>query len=186
MQVASLRAINVSGKRMVPMARLRELMGADGFQDVRTYLQSGNVFLADGGRTPAENGARLEKLLLDEFGFAVECVMRTVEQLDAIITANPLPHRVEDAKKYVVTFFDNAPDPALVKALQPEDFAPDEFAFIGGELYSWSPEGVHTSRFTQQFLKRRLAVTVATARNWNTVLKLRELATATGPSTATA
>jgi uncharacterized protein (DUF1697 family) len=79
----------------------------------------------------------------------------------------------------VVTFFDAAPDPALVDALQPADFAPDEFAFVDGELYSWSPEGAHTSRFARQFLRRRFGVAVATARNRNTVLKLRELAAAT-------
>lgn len=175
-QLALLRAINVSGKRTVPMARLRELMSADGFVGVRTHLQSGNVLFADGGRSAEENGARLEKLLLDEFGFSVDCVMRTAGQLDAVIAANPLPQRAEDAKKYVVTFFDAPPEPALVGALEAADFAPDEFAFVGRELYAWSPEGVHTSRFTQQFLKRKLGVAVATGRNWNTVLKLRELA----------
>jgi uncharacterized protein (DUF1697 family) len=86
-------------------------MSADGFLGVRTYPQSGNVFLADGGRTPAENGARLEKLPLDEFCFAVKCVMRTVEQLDAIIAAKPSPHRIEDTKTHVVTFFDQVPRP---------------------------------------------------------------------------
>jgi uncharacterized protein (DUF1697 family) len=60
-QVALLRAINVDGKRMAPTAQLRELMAADGFTDVRTYLQSGNVLRAGGGRSPAESGARLEK-----------------------------------------------------------------------------------------------------------------------------
>jgi uncharacterized protein (DUF1697 family) len=174
-QIALLRAVNV-GKRQVPMAKLRELMAAAGFQDVATHLQSGNVFFAHGGLSPAENGARLEKLLQDEFGFVVECVMRTTEQLDAIIAANPLPERVADAKRYVVTFFDQAPDAALVAALKAEDFAPDEFTFIGDELYAWSPNGVHTSKFTQQFLTRKLKVQVATARNWDTVRKLRELA----------
>lgn len=174
-QIALLRAVNV-GKRQVPMAKLRELMTAAGFEDVATYLQSGNVFFADGGRSAAENGARLEKLLLDEFGFVVECVMRTTDQLDAIIAANPLPARVADAKRYVVTFFGEAPDADLVAALKPEDFEPDEFEFIGDELYSWSPNGVHTSKFTQPFLTRKLKVQVATGRNWDTVLKLRELA----------
>jgi uncharacterized protein (DUF1697 family) len=174
-QIALLRAVNV-GKRQVPMARLKELMSAAGFQDVSTYLQSGNVFFADGGRSPQENGARLEKLLLDEFGFVVECVMRSTEQLDAIIAANPLPERVADPKRYVVTFFGEAPDQTAAAGLKPEDFAPDEFAFLGTELYSWSPNGVHTSKFTPQFLKRKLGVQVATARNWSTVLKLRELA----------
>jgi uncharacterized protein (DUF1697 family) len=173
--IALLRAVNV-GKRQVPMAKLRELMAAAGFQDVATYLQSGNVFLAGGGLSPEDNGVRLEKLLLDEFGFAVECVMRTTEQLDAVIAANPLPARVADAKRYVVTFFDQAPDPELVAALKAEDFAPDEFTFIGDELYSWSPNGVHTSKFTQPFLTRKLKVRAATGRNWDTVRKLRELA----------
>jgi uncharacterized protein (DUF1697 family) len=174
-QIALLRAVNV-GKRQVPMAKLRELMAAAGFQDVATHLQSGNVFFAHGGLSPAENGARLEELLHDEFGFVVECVMRSTEHLDAVIAANPLPERVADAKRYVVTFFDQAPDAALVAALKAGDFAPDEFAFIGDELYSWSPNGVHTSKFTQQFLTRKLKVKVATARNWDTVRKLRELA----------
>jgi uncharacterized protein (DUF1697 family) len=174
-QIALLRAVNV-GKRQVPMARLKELMTAAGFPEVSTYLQSGNVFFADGGRSPADNGARLEKLLLDEFGFVVEVVMRSSAQLDAIIAANPLPARVADSKRYVVTFLGQAPDAAVVAGLKAEDFEPDEFEFRGEELYSWSPNGVHTSKFTQQFLGRKLGIPVATARNWNTVLKLRELA----------
>src|ERR1700722_7498222 len=129
-QIALLRAVNV-GKRQVPMARLRELMGAAGFQDVSTYLQSGNVLFADGGNSPEENGAKLEQLLVEEFGFTVEAVMRSVEQLDAVIAANPLPERVADPKRYVVTFFAGQPDQAAVTALQPMDFAPDEFTFIG-------------------------------------------------------
>ena len=80
-QIALLRAVNV-GKRQVPMARLKELMAQAGFLEVSTYLQSGNVFFADGGLSPAENGGRLEKLLLDEFGFVVEAVMRSSEQLE--------------------------------------------------------------------------------------------------------
>lgn len=174
-QIALLRAVNV-GKRQVSMARLKELMAADGFLEVATYLQSGNVFFADGGRSPGENGVLLEKLLLDEFGFAVEVVMRSAEQLDAVIAANPLPARVEDSKRYVVTFFGQGPQAAVVAGLKAEDFEPDEFEFLGDELYSWSPNGVHTSKFTQQFLTRKLGIQVATARNWNTVLKLRELA----------
>jgi uncharacterized protein (DUF1697 family) len=174
-QIALLRAVNV-GKRQVPMVRLKELMAAEGFLEVSTYLQSGNVFFADGGLSAAENGARLEKLLLDGFGFVVEVVMRSAAQLDAVIAANPLPERVADSKRYVVTFFGRAPEAAVVAGLKAEDFEPDEFAFLGDELYSWSPDGVHTSKFTPQFLSRRLGVAVATARNWNTVLKLRELA----------
>ena len=64
-QIALLRAVNV-GKRQVPMARLRELMGAAGFQDVSTYLQSGNVLFADGGNSPEQNGAKLEQLLVED------------------------------------------------------------------------------------------------------------------------
>ena len=174
-QIALLRAVNV-GKRQVPMARLKELMTAGGFLEVATYLQSGNVFFADGGLSAAANGARLEKLLLEEFGFVVEVLMRDSAQLDAVIAANPLPARVADARRYVVTFFGQGPEAAAVAGLKAEDFEPDEFAFLGDELYSWSPNGVHTSKFTVQFLNRKLGIEVATARNWNTVLKLRELA----------
>lgn len=174
-QIALLRAVNV-GKRQVSMARLKELMAAQGFTDVVTYLQSGNVVFGDGGRSIEENGQRLEKLLLEEFGFVVECVMRSAEDLEAIVKANPLPERVADPKRYVVVFFGQAPDAAVVASLKAEDFAPDEFEFRGRELFAWSPNGVHTSKFTPQFLKRKLGVEVATGRNWTTVLKLRELA----------
>lgn len=174
-QVALLRAVNV-GKRQVPMARLRELMAADGFTEVVTFLQSGNVVFADGGRSAAENATRLERLISDEFGFPVEVVIRTHAELNAVIAHDPLPNRAEDPKKYVVVFFATVPAAAAVDALDPADFAPDEYAFHGLELYSYSPEGVHTSKFTQAFLKRRLGVPVATGRNWTTVLRLAELA----------
>jgi uncharacterized protein (DUF1697 family) len=174
-QIALLRAVNV-GKRQVPMARLRELISDAGVTDVVTFLQSGNVVFADGGRAPGENGELIEKLIEDEFGFKAEAVMRTLEQIEAVIARNPLPERTQDPKRYVVTFFGAPPDPAAVAALEPADFAPDEFAFDGLELYTWSPGGVHTSKFTQQFLTRRLGAQIATGRNWTTVLRLQELA----------
>ncbi len=176
-QVALLRAVNV-GKRQLPMARLRQLMAEDGFADVVTFLQSGNVVFAAGARTPEQNGARIQKLIEDEFGFTAEAIMRTRAQLEDVIARDPLPARTEDPKRYVVTFFAEPPDPAAVAALTPAQFAPDEFAFHGRELYTWSPGGVHTSKFTQQFLQRKLGVQAATGRNWTTVLRLQELTAA--------
>jgi uncharacterized protein (DUF1697 family) len=168
--VALLRGINLGSKRRIAMADLRALLQELGYQDVRTLLQSGNVIF-----TGAQANARetLEAALAGRFGFHVDAVLRTMDELAAVVAADPFGAEATDPKRYFVVFLSERPKAAALQALEAQDFAPDRLAADGRELYAWCPEGMQGSRLMRALGKPGLAPT-ATVRNWSTVTKLLE------------
>ena len=174
-QIALLRGINVGGHRKVPMARLRELIEALGFRDVRTYLQSGNVVFT-GPRTPgAELARQLQDQIAATFGFDVAVVMRSREELADVVEANPLRDVATDPARHIVVFRRGEVDLGRVAGIDPEAFEPEAFHVRGREIYVWAPAGVRDSRVLKALSEQHLGG-VATARNWRTVVKLLALA----------
>ena len=163
--VALLRAINVGGTGKLLMSDLKALCVAAGFEDVRTYIQSGNVLLRT--ELTRERAAKvLEDALAAHMGKAPGVVLRTREDLEAIVAANPFP----DAKpNYLMVNF--LPGPAPKDALETM-VAPDgEEAHVAEcEIYVHYPNGSGPSRLKLPALKS------ATARNLNTVRRLAGLA----------
>ncbi len=102
-------------------------------------------------------------------------VVRTPSQLDLVVKANPFPEAASERPRMLhVVFLAGVPDVAGVKALAGHELAKDVCRVDGDHLYVDYGEGVHGSRLTPQFLSRVLSVE-GTARNWRTVLALREL-----------
>jgi uncharacterized protein (DUF1697 family) len=156
------------------MAELRELLQGLGFGDVRTLLQSGNVVLTSD--TPPEVVAQeIERGVEAKLGLRVEVIVRTRDELAAVIELNPLAEVVDDPKRYQVSFLSAEPEAAAIAAIAAADVAPERFVHRGRELYAWHPGGIQRSRLVKLISDKRLGVT-ATARNWNTVTKLLTLA----------
>ena len=166
--VGLLRGVNVGG-RTLPMAELRELVVSLGFQDVRTYIQSGNV-LFSGKKRPAP--AVLETAIERRFGLEVDVMLRSPAELEQALERNPFPHA--DRSKLHVGFMATKPTPTTVAALDGEPFLPEEFAVVGTELYLHLPGGMARTKLPDYVLRRIKVPT--TIRNWNTVTKLAELA----------
>ncbi|MFL5351176.1 DUF1697 domain-containing protein [Archangium sp.] len=173
--IALLRGINVGGNKKVPMAQLRELMEGLGYTDVATLLQSGNAVFTSKEKSPAKVGRQLEVAIAKEFGFEVSVVIRTRDELAAAIQANPLSGAEDDPSHFLVTFLSDAPEPKKLEAIDPKAYLPDEFRVVGREIYARFPKGIGDSKLATVLGGPRLGVT-PTARNWNTVLKLLELA----------
>ena len=173
--IALLRGINVGGNKKVPMATLRALLEALGGTEVKTLLQSGNAVLTHAERNEAKLAARIEKAIADELGFEVSVVLRTRDELAKVIAANPLEIADEAPSQFLVTFFSAKPDAKKLAELDPKKFAPDEFRVHGREIYAWFPNKIGTSKLAVALGNPRLGGT-PTARNWNTVKKLLELA----------
>jgi uncharacterized protein (DUF1697 family) len=175
-QIALLRGINVGGSHKVPMAQLREVLTGLGYDDVRTYDQSGNVVLTGPDRSDAATEKALAEELEAAFGFAIPVVVRTRAEVEKVIAADPYAGVVDNPARYHVLFLSSAPDPAAVAAVaDPAAFAPDTYTLIGRELYLWTPEGIRDSKLVRTLTDKKLGVTT-TARNWRTVNKLLELA----------
>jgi uncharacterized protein (DUF1697 family) len=172
-QVALLRGVNIRSNRRVSMGDLRGLLEGHGYQDVRTHLQSGNVVLS----SPV-SGARLERALeqqlADGLGIEVEVLVRSRKQLAEVVARDPLGKVATNPSRYLVSFLRSKPPAKVVRELAAEDVAPERFVIEGREVYAWHPGGVQRSK-VNKLLAKRLGIT-ATARNWNTVTKLLELA----------
>jgi uncharacterized protein (DUF1697 family) len=170
-----LRGINVGRAKRIGMGPLRQALTARGYAGVRTLLQSGNVVL-DSDRQPGELAADVEAVIRSEFGFDVPVVVRTAPELAAVLAADPLAAVATDPARYLVTFLPAEPDPALVAALPDPGPADGAYRLAGRELYLWLPDGVLRTPVGAWRWDRLLGMT-GTARNWNTVRTLTELAT---------
>jgi uncharacterized protein (DUF1697 family) len=172
--VALLRGINLGRNKRVRMARLRELVQSLGYEDVSTYLQSGNVVFTTRD-APQEAAHRIEEQLAREEDLDVDVLVRTRAELAEVVRRNPIGDDAVDRKRYLVVFLSAPPDPALLRQIEAEQFAPERFVAHEREIYTWLPHGVQKARLSHAFWERRLKV-VATARNWDTVAGLLRLA----------
>jgi uncharacterized protein (DUF1697 family) len=177
--IALLRAVNVGGHGKLSMASLRTLLEELGYQRVETYIQSGNaVFDAKG---PAAKVARdLSTALAKHMGAPVDVIVRTPQDLDRVIAGNPFAaEAAADGARVHAGFLDRpAPESAAAGLQRIVDQYPqrrDRFHLSGDTLYLHLPDGAAETKFTGKALDKALGG-IATARNWNTVLKLREMA----------
>ncbi len=173
-QIALLRGINLAKNRRVSMADLREVVNGLGYEDVRTLLQSGNVVLT-AKESPNSVARKLEQEIERVLGMDVKVVVRTRDELAKAIEADPFGDAVDKPSWYQVTFLAAKPAAKVVRDLEGEDFAPEQVAVRGREIYAWHPSGMNKSRLAKVLSAKDLGV-VATARNWNTVTKLLAIA----------
>jgi uncharacterized protein (DUF1697 family) len=173
-RIVLLRGINLGSTNRVSMPELREALGAAGFGNVRTYVQSGNVVL-ESDDPPAEVAARCRQVIAERFGLDIDVVARTRDELAEVVRRNPLGDQVTNPKRYQVSFLDAELDPGTVNGLEAQAHESERVVAIGREIYAWHPDGVARSKLWAALADRKLGVT-ATARNWTTVTKLLELA----------
>ena len=171
--VVLLRGINVGGHAKIAMADLRALLTSLGYEDVKTHLQSGNAVLTAKDK-PDHLVRTLESSLLSELGMAVKCLVRTAPEMRKIVDGDPFGGVATEGSKYVVLFLSAPLDKALVAALDPADYAPEQFRIAGREAYLWHPDGIRDAKMNKIKWETRFKV-VASARNWNTVTKLADM-----------
>ncbi|MGO9466267.1 MAG: DUF1697 domain-containing protein [Isosphaeraceae bacterium] len=173
--LALLRGINVGGKNKLPMKALVEIFVEAGCGEVQTYIQSGNVIF----RAEPDLRPRLPGLITAEiarrFGYSVPVVLRTADEIAAVLTSNPFLSAGASEDELHVLFLADLPARRRVEDLDPSRSPPDAFAVHGREVYLRLPNGVARSKLTNAYFDSKLATT-STGRNWRTVTKLFELA----------
>jgi len=170
--VALLRGINVGGKHSVPMTELAALFTKCGCSEVTTYIQSGNVVFCTSKKLDAATiAARIEM----NFGFPVPVILRTADEMEAVVRRNPFPKADPDKERLHVSFLVSAPTAAQIASLDPNRSPGDTFKVLGREIYLLLPNGAGNSKLTNAYFDSKLKTT-STARNWRTVLKLLEMA----------
>jgi len=166
--IVLLRGINVSGKNKLPMKDLRELLRSAGFQNVQTYIQSGNLVL-DSEKSAKEVETSITKNVQDEFGYEVPAFTYTVEDWEDILKNCPYE---EGERKVYFTFLDRVPEITEIEVKKAET---DEFTIVGNMVYL-SCLSYGKTKLSNNLFEKKLQVK-ATTRNYKTTLKLFEMVT---------
>src|SRR5579864_4720419 len=125
--IALLRGINVGPHKRMKMEKLRASCEALGFQKVKTFIQSGNVVFQAGKLSSASASKKIEERILADFGFSVDVISRSQDEMDRIIRANPLlKERGIDTSKLHVAFLSDTPGSEAVKKLESLTIKPDK------------------------------------------------------------
>jgi uncharacterized protein (DUF1697 family) len=174
--VALLRGINVGGKNPVPMPALKACFEDAGFEDVGTYIQSGNVVFTGPSSSQAAMTERIERAIRRAFAhYEASVVVKSRSQMRAVVDRAPKGFGKEPTKfRYDVCFLKSSVTAKQVVAAVPTKEGVDRI---------WPGTGVVyfsrlTSRATSSRLNRVASLPVyrqMTIRNWNTTTRLREL-----------
>jgi len=169
--VALLRAVNLGSHNKIGMPQLKGVFESLGAEDVRTYVQSGNVVFRSAGAASTVR-QEIEHAIASELGLTITVLLRTKAQIAKLVRDNPFRENPE--KALYVTFLAETPAKARVRELDPTEFDPDTFQVAGREIYLNFPNGYGRSKLSNAYFEKRLGV-AATTRNWRTVNALVEL-----------
>jgi uncharacterized protein (DUF1697 family) len=172
--VALLRGINVGGNNKIPMKDLTNIFVEAGAENVRTYIQSGNVLFAAPARISSQIPDNVSKLISDRFAFQTTVLLRSEKQLRDIVAYNPFLEAGAYEETLHVLFLAGKPGTDRVKELDPDRSRPDAFAVRGQEIFLHLPNGVARTKLTNTYFDSNLETT-STGRNWRTVTKLLDL-----------
>ena len=173
--LALLRGINVSGHNMIKMEALKTTLEAIGFQNVQTYIQSGNVFVDTDEENASAVGFKIKQEIFKVFGHEVPIVVVNKEDLAVCFQNNPyLKEKDVDTKKLYVAFVSTTLRSDSINDLKISQFKPDEASIDSNKIYVKYAVGAGKTRFDQKYIEKKLNV-IATMRNWNTVTQLLKI-----------
>jgi uncharacterized protein (DUF1697 family) len=175
--IALLRGINVSGQKKIQMKDLSELFALLGFENIVTYIQSGNVVFTSKLKTPVKIAEVIEKGITKKFGFDVPVLVLEKNELQNVITHNPfIKVKGIDENRLHVTFLSGVPPKENLNKITSIEGGTDKLVITGKEIYLFCPKGYGRTKYTNSVIENKLKVK-ATTRNWktvNTLLKLTE------------
>ncbi len=171
--VALLRGINVSGHHMIKMNDLKISLSSLGYQNIQTYLQSGNVIFASKEENLKKTEALIEKQIQIDFGYDIPVMVFTKEFFLKVFRNNPiLKTNNLDFKKIAVAFLDQIPEKELINNFNIENY-PEKLIIVNRIIYLYYPNGIGTSKLNNNLIESKLKV-ISTVRNWNTVSNISQ------------
>lgn len=174
--VSMLRAVNVGGTSVLKMDALRALYESMGLKDVRTLLASGNVVFRSGLKDRGQLVKRIMQEIERKLSLHVEVIVRSLAEVDSIIERGPVLSPDADMAKLHVMFLAEMPEAGAQAKLakwHKESKLPEMLEMRGPEIYLYYPNGVGRSKLSGAVMENKLGVS-GTARNWNTLIKLRD------------
>ncbi len=168
--IALLRGINVGGKNVVPMAKLRRDLETMNLKNVRTYIQSGNIIFNSATKTPSSLVSKITRSIEQQYGFRPHVLLLKREDLLSAVHSNPFRHAVSDPTTLHFLFLaEPATDPDT-ESLDMAKASTEQYKLTEGVFYLHAPEGIARSKIAAN-VEKYLGV-IATGRNYRTVDKL--------------
>lgn len=175
--LALFRGINVSGKKIIKMEDLRNLMVSAGYKNVKTYIQSGNVIFESAEKSKTKIAASIEALVSKQYGFDVVIFVTDIKDVNRAVDNNPFANKgepEEGTKKLYVTFLSEKPTEENMEKLRQAPIGEDIIEFRDDILYFKLISKASESKLSNSLIESKLKVR-ATTRNWNTTLKLQSM-----------
>jgi uncharacterized protein (DUF1697 family) len=181
--ISMLRGVNLGPHNRIKMDALRALYESLKLEGPRTYVQSGNVIFRTklfqtklSQTNEAALAKKIQSAIEKSFGFSPAVVLRTADEMRRTIAANPFSARRDvEPGKLLVTFLSAEPPREVHTTLLSFKAHPEEMHLKGRELYIYFPNGVGKTKLPWSSLDKLLRTT-GTARNWNSVVKMLEIA----------
>ncbi|MEI6766089.1 MAG: DUF1697 domain-containing protein [Bacteroidota bacterium] len=172
--IAILRGINVSGRNIIKMDALRIMMINEGFSNVTTYIQSGNIIFQYKKTAEEKIAHIISGLILQHFSLSVPALVIKKDALIHIVENHPFLNKCkDDLSKIHVTLMSDNPG-TLADNLPHDTYLPDEFCIEGKTVYLYCPNGYGNTKLNNTFFENKLKTT-ATTRNMKTMQELVNL-----------
>ena len=169
-RVALLRGVNVGTAKRVAMADLRKVFEELGYDDVRTFLNSGNIVFTVRNAGSRDHAARLQKAIADRLGIRSSVVVLTRQELADAVAANPLTSVADNPSRLLILACAGASGIAQLEPLLKERWTPEALALGTRVAYLWCARGIGVSRLWT--MVNRAIGNGGTARNIATMNRL--------------
>jgi uncharacterized protein (DUF1697 family) len=174
--IAFLRGVNMTGHNSIKMKELAKMFSDLGFAGAETYIQSGNVVFPAGGHFSRETlAALIEENIRKSFGFDIPAMIRTPDELTAIVSNNPFRQLDQfDPSRMAAVFLHEPMTENQVSRMDGIDYPPDKYMLSGSEIYIYCPNGFGKTKLYTNFFENRMKVS-GTARNWKTMAAIIDI-----------
>lgn len=169
--IALLRGINVGGQKKILMADLRALLESQGFNNVVSYIQSGNLLFSSSENT--DHAHRIQKAIIDKYGWEVPVLITTPDHIKKQLDACPFPSPAKENSYFVL--FNDTPSKEQLESIEDISYPGEEFVVGDHCIYLYCEAGYGRAKLSNNFFEKKLRVT-ATTRNYKTLLKLTQMA----------
>lgn len=168
-----LKGINVGGHHKIKMADLKQQYADWGFENVQSYIQSGNLTFESSEKAKSVQ-TNIENGIIKEYGFDISVFIFSLKEWNAIIDNCPFEINEETINRLYITLLSEKPTKELWNELYDMDKNGDDFQLINQCIYTLYKTKVSESKITNPLFEKKLKL-VATSRNWKTTLKLQEM-----------
>ena len=168
-----LRGINVSGQKKIIMKELVTVIAGAGFDNVETYLQSGNLLL-DSELNAEQIESSVQSTIQNHYSYEnVDVLVMNQHYLQEVLAGVPGFAEHLDMSKLSMTFLKGSVDPALLALMDGDEYLPDRFVISGNVVYVYHPNGYGRIKINNNYFERKLKLR-ATTRNHRSVSTLLE------------